>query len=534
MDISMALLCMAACAAATGNISLVPAPVSLEETGRGFALTAETRIVFTGSGADAARTAELLAEALRPATGLPLPVVAGDETAVNAVVLQISSTDLGDEAYRLEVSGERVVITADSGAGLFYGTQTLRQLLPHAVFGATPANGAEWAVPGVRILDTPRFGWRGLLVDTARHFMPMDSLKKFVDVMALHKMNRLHLHLTDDQGWRVEIKKYPRLTEVGAWRAETVVGHALKKPMKFDGKPHGGFYTQEELRGLVEYAAARHIMLVPEIEMPGHAQAAIAAYPELGNVSEPLQVLTYWGVNENIFNVEDSTILFLQDVLGEVMEIFPGPYIHIGGDEAVKPQWEAGAAVQNRMRELGLKDEAEMQAWFIAQMSAFVKSKGRTLIGWDEILDGGLGPDAVVMAWRGIDKGVQAAKAGNRVIMAPTKHTYLDYYQGRAKNEPLSIGGNLPLEKVYEFDPMPEGLTPEEGARILGAQGQLWSEYIPTPEHMEYMAFPRACALAEAAWTPQEQRDFGEFKARLRGHLPRLDSLGVRYRPLDK
>jgi len=535
MNTSMIVFGLAAYAATAGAVSIVPAPMKLEQSAGEFLFTADTRILFTKGHTDAEAKATFLAEALRSAMGYALPVSARDGSTTNAIVLDIeSSTDLGAEGYRLVTDKEWILIEAHTAAGLFYGVQTLRQLLPAAVFSKEVVKNAEWRVPGVRIEDKPRFGWRGLLLDPARHFFPKEAVMKIMDLMALHKMNRLQLHLTDDQGWRIEIKKYPKLTEVGAWRKETLVGHLTGKEETYDGTPHGGFYTQEDIRELVAYGAARHITLVPEIEMPGHAQAAIAAYPELGNVSEPLPVFTKWGVNPNIFNPAESTILFLQDVLAEVAELFPGEYVHIGGDEAVKEQWEASAAVQQRIQELGLKDETAMQAYFIARMNTFLKEKGKKLIGWDEILDGGLGKDATVMAWRSVEKGLEAAKLGNDVIMAPTKYTYLDYYQGKVKEEPLGIGGYLPLEKVYEFNPMLEELTPEETAHVLGAQGQLWSEYIPTPEHLEYMAFPRACALAEVAWTPQAQRDYDDFLERLKIHLARLDKIGVNYRPIKK
>ncbi len=518
---------------AAGAISLTPAPAKMEEGGAAFTFTPDTRILFQEGKAEAEATALFLAEALRPAMGYPLPVSVGTHGAENAVTLTLeASDDLGDEGYRLEVNAQGATLSASTGAGLFYSAQTLRQLLPPAIFGTAPTPDAVWSAPGVRIEDRPRFGWRGLLLDPARHFLPKESVMKMMDVMALHKMNRLHLHLTDDQGWRIEIKKYPKLTEIGAWRAETLSGHLGASVQEYDGKPHGGFYTQQDLRDLVAYGAARHIMLIPEIEMPGHAQAAIASYPELGNLAEPLPVLTKWGVNPNIFNVKESTILFLQDVLAETAAIFPGPYIHIGGDEAVKEQWESSEAVQERIKELGLPDETAMQAWFIARMNDFLKEQGKRLIGWDEVLDGGLGKDAVVTAWRSVEKGVEAAKAGNDVVMAPTKYTYFDYYQGKNQDEPLGIGGFLPLERAYAFNPIPEGLAPEEAARILGAQGQLWAEYIPTPEHLEYMAFPRVCALAEVVWTPQETRRYEDFLARLKTHLTRLEHLKVNFRPI--
>lgn len=538
MFLMSVLLCVAAgeslMAANKADINIVPAPVKMDQGKGVFELNEQSQIAFQTGNADAEKTAAYLASLLRPATGYALPANAVSEAPDNAIFLKIEEVKLGNEGYRLIVTKEGVALSATTSEGLFNGVQTLRQLLPAAIFSSAKVDNQSWKIPGVLIEDYPRFAWRGMMLDTARHFMPKEFIYSFIDTLALHKMNHLHLHLTDDQGWRIEIKKYPKLTEVGAWRAETLVGHSGKKPEIYDGKKHGGFYTQDELRALVAYAADRHITIIPEIEMPGHAQAAIASYPELGNLSEQLPVHTSWGVNKNIFNVEENTILFLQDVLAEVVEIFPSTYIHIGGDEAAKDQWKASEAVQKRMKELGLADEAKMQSYFIARMNEFLKSKGRKLIGWDEILDGGLGKDATVMAWRGINKAVEAAKAGNDVVMAPTAFTYLDYYQGKKENEPLAIGGNLPLEKVYSFDPMSIDLEPEALKHILGTQGQIWGEYIATPEHAEYMAFPRACALAEAAWTPQAQRNYDDFLARLKMHVMRLEKVGVNYRALDK
>jgi hexosaminidase len=538
----MILVSMVVCAAVLGSfpasaeagINIIPAPAKIDKGDGTFTITEQTRIVFQEGNADAEKTAAYLGSVLRPATGYALPVSAATAAVANALNLTVADTGLGEEGYRLSVTKDRATITASTAAGLFYGAQTLRQLLPAAIFGAARAEGPVWNMPVVAIADSPRFAWRGMMLDPARHFLPKEFVTKFIDAMALHKMNRLHLHLTDDQGWRIEIKKYPKLTEVGAWRTETVVGHASKPPLTFDGKRHGGFYTQDDIRALLAYAAERHIIIIPEIEMPGHAQAAIASYPELGNLATPLPVHTSWGVNKNIFNVEESTILFLQDVLAEVVDLFPSTYIHIGGDEAVKDQWKASEAVQARMKALGLADEAKMQSYFIARMNDFLKSKGRKLIGWDEILEGGLGKDATVMAWRSIDKAVEAAKAGNDVVMAPTEFTYFDYFQSKKKTEPLAIGGYLPLDKVYGFDPLPEGLDKDALKHIMGTQGQLWGEYIPTPEHAEYMGFPRACALAEVAWTPKARCDYKDFSARLVAHMDRLAQLGVHYRPLDK
>jgi hexosaminidase len=443
--------------------------------------------------------------------------------------------NLGDEGYSLQVTPASITIAAPQQAGIFYGIQTLRQLFPPQVFSDTPVEGVRWMIPCVRIKDYPQFRWRGMHLDVARHFMPKEFVLKFIDLVALHKMNSLHLHLTDDQGWRIEIKRYPRLTEVGAWRDETLVGHANKKPHEFDGKRHGGYYTHEDIREIVAYAAQRYINIVPEIEMPGHAQAAIAAYPELGNTGEQLPVRTFWGVNPNIFNANEETIILLQNVLTEVLDLFPSPYIHVGGDEAVKDQWKQSPEAQARIKELSLKDEDELQSYFIKRMDTFLSEHGRRLIGWDEILEGGLAPGATVMSWRGVEGGIKAAKMGHDVVMAPTTHTYFDYYQSKnRREEPLAIGGYLPLEKVYDFQPVPSELTEEEAKHILGAQGQIWTEYIPNPKHAEYMAFPRTVALCEAVWTPGEKKDYADFLRRLTVHLKRLDLLNVNYRPLDE
>jgi hexosaminidase len=391
----------------------------------------------------------------------------------------------------------------------------------------------NWNIRSVEIEDYPRFGWRGAMLDVARHFMPKEFVLKFIDLIALHKLNVLHLHLTDDQGWRLEIKRYPRLTEVGAWRKETLVGKYQRDAAAetYDGKPHGGFYTQADVREIVAYANARGVHIVPEIEMPGHGQAAIAAYPELGNTGQQLPVRTRWGICENVFNVEESTIQFLQNVLAEVLDLFPSPFIHIGGDEAPKTQWKASPAAQTRMRELGLQNEDELQSYFVRRMDAFLNSRGRRLVGWDEILEGGLAPNATVMSWRGEDGGIVAAKAGHDVVMAPNRHTYLDYYQSEDRTtEPLAIGGYIPLAKVYDYEPIPAALSAEEAQHVLGAQGQLWTEYMPTPKQVEYMAFPRLCALAEVLWTPAAAKEYAGFMARLPTHLQRLRILDVNFR----
>jgi hexosaminidase len=512
--------------------AIVPRPAQVAVGEGQFVIDATTVI---SADAQARDEADQLAAALQPALGRSLKVaaMAGDDQGIS-LRLDKNAADLGPEGYRLEVMPKRIEIRAAQPAGLFYAGQTLRQLLPAAVYQARPAAGVRWSVPCVRITDRPRFAWRGLLLDPARHFMPKEYVKQLIAAMAAHKLNTLQLHLTDDQGWRLEIKKYPRLTEVGAWRSETLVGHYRDKPWRFDGRRHGGFYSQADIRELVTFARRHHVNLVPEIEMPGHAGAALVAYPELSCFPDrPRQVWTRWGINPDIFNPTDRTIAFLQDVLAEVTEMFPSPFIHVGGDEAIKDYWKESPAVQQRIRQLGLKNEEELQGWFIRQMDKFLTSRGRRLIGWDEILQGGLAPGATVMSWRGTQGAVEAARLGHDVVMAANQWTYFDYYQGPQEREPLAIGGMLPLEKAFRFEPITEGVTAQQCRHILGAQGQLWTEYIATPRAADYMLWPRAVALAEVVWSPAAGKDYDEFLKRLRVHLARLAAMGVTYRPLD-
>ena len=522
-------------AQAEAALAIVPLPVSIERGAGAFRITAATPIV-----ADAAVRAQgqRLSAMLRPAIGVTLPVRTGRSPANPHIALRLDSSlsgTAGDEGYRLHATTRAITITAAAPAGVFYGIQTLRQLLPPAVFDDAPATGVRWDVPAVTIEDTPRFSWRGAHLDVSRHFQPKEFVKKYIDLLALHKMNRFHWHLTDDQGWRVEIRQYPKLTEVAAWRRETIVGPHREGPdAPFDGRRHGGFYTQDDVREVVAYAAERFITVVPEIEMPGHSQAVIAAYPELGSTDEPAQPRRRWGVSPFLLNADESTIQFMQHVLAEVIELFPGPWIHIGGDEAVKTQWRESPRIQARIRELGLANEEELQSWFIGRMDTFLAARGRRLIGWDEILEGGLAPNATVMSWRGIEGALAAARAGHDAVLTPTSHTYFDYYQAAdTRAEPLAIGGFLPLDRVYTWEPMPAGLAPEQRRHILGVQGQLWTEYMPAPAHVEYMAYPRLTALAEVAWTPSDQREMEAFRARLAVHLERLRALDVGFRQPD-
>ncbi|MGZ8866699.1 MAG: beta-N-acetylhexosaminidase [Thermoanaerobaculia bacterium] len=524
-------LCMLLTLSLNADISIIPQPVSVQPGEGSFTLKADTRII---ADAGSQNTALQLARFVAPATGYTLDVSTG-KMADNAINLALDSTltRLGNEGYLLEVTPRRVTIRAPKEAGLFYGVQSLRQLLPPVIFAAAPQKDVMWTAPAVRIEDQPRFQWRGAMLDVCRHFAPKDFVLRFIDLLSVHKLNTFHWHLTDDQGWRIEIKKYPRLTEVGGWRRHTRLGHE-RNPKGFDRKPHGGFYTQDEIREVVEYARQRHITVVPEIEMPGHAQAAIAAYPELGVTGEKLEVWPRWGVNANIFNPNEKTILFLQDVLTEVLGLFPGPFVHIGGDEAIKDQWKASPEVQARIRELGLKDEHEMQSYVVRRMDKFLADRGRRLIGWDEILEGGLAPGATVMSWRGVQGGITAAKAGHDVVMAPTTHVYLDYALSQVPGELPNIGGILPLEKVYSFEPVPAALTAEEARHVLGAQGNIWTEYMQSPGHVEYMAFPRLTAISEVTWSPAARKNYEDFLTRMRVHQNRYRALDLNFRPVPE
>ena len=442
------------------------------------------------------------------------------DLAANSVRLGIAPGGAA-ESYRLDINSGGATVTAPDSAGLFYALQTLRQLVE-----AAPT------VRAITINDAPRFGYRGLHLDVARHFMPVDFVKRYIDLLARHKLNVFHWHLTEDQGWRIEIKKYPRLTEIGSCRRETQVAKN-RTPYVGDATPHCGFYTQEQVRDVVEYARRRHVTVIPEIEMPGHSVAALAAYPELGCTPGPFEVRTTWGVDENVFCPTERTFQFIDDVLAEVTALFPSRYIHIGADEVPKTRWRASAVAQDIMRRENLATPEALQSWFVRRVERMLIARGRRLIGWDEILEGGLAPEATVMSWRGSAGGIAAAREGHDVIMSPNSHLYFDYYQSDPRDEPLAIGGLLPLRKVYEFDPVPDSLTAEQAKHILGAQANVWTEYLKTPAMVEYMTYPRALALAEMNWSPQASRSWESFQQRLPYALRSLDRLGVNYRRLD-
>ena len=520
---------------AADAINVIPQPQNVKVLSGEFELTAETRISFDG-GKDEAK---LLAATLRKSTGFNLPVksVSGSPVA-NQITFTLATNllgKLGTEGYRLSVQGNQLLIVAPTTAGLFYGSQTLLQLLPPEIFSTNVVKKCSWKIPCVEISDSPRFVWRGFMLDCSRHFFTKTEVEKVLDLMALYKLNTFHWHLVDDQGWRIEIKKYPKLTEVGAWSNGVNFGFPSNSTTAYDthGR-YGGFYTQKEIREVVAYAAARHITIVPEIEMPGHSIAALSAYPQFSCTGGPFDRDQDGGVYDGIFDVSnEATYVFLGDILREVADLFPGKFIHVGGDEVPKKTWHESAACQALMKKENLKNEKELQAYFTARIEKIVNGYGKSIIGWSEIREGGLTPSAALMDW--IGGGAESAASGHDVVMTPTKFCYFDHYQSTNHAiEPKAIGGFLPLKKVYEFDPIPTNVPSAFRSRILGGQANLWAEYIPNLRQAEYMMFPRLGALAEANWSPQELRDWENFQARTAVNEKRLDAMGVNYRPLSK
>ncbi|MYX98701.1 family 20 glycosylhydrolase [Streptomyces sp. SID486] len=520
-------------------MELIPAPRAVEgRTEGGVPLDRDTTL-WAGPGTE--RTERWLRATLGASLGLRLPP--GPRDAGNAVRLLLDDA-LEPEAYRLgAVAGRGVEIRGGGPAGVFWGAQTLRQLLGPDAFRRAPVRpDAGLRVPHQVVEDAPRFRWRGLLLDVARHFMPKEGVLRYLDLMAAHKLNVLHLHLTDDQGWRIEIRRYPRLTETASWRSRTKFGHRAS-PL-WDEKPHGGYYTQDDIREVVAYAAERHISVVPEIDVPGHSQAAIAAYPELGNAdvvdTAALSVWDTWGVSANVLAPTDTTLRFYEGVFEEVLELFPADaaefsgFVHVGGDECRKEQWTESVTAKTRIADLGLTDEDELQSWFIGHFDAWLSARGRRLIGWDEILEGGLAPGAAVSSWRGYAGGIAAARAGHDVVMCPEQYVYLDHRQAPGEDEPVPIGFVRTLEDVYRFEPVPAGLTEEEARRVLGTQANVWTEAMEDAARVDYQTFPRLAAFAEVAWSPlpaPAERDFAGFERRMAAHYRRLDALGVAYRP---
>lgn len=512
--------------------SVIPKPAELVMARGSFVIDAKTELTVSPLNDQTVLPADFLAGMLRKSASVPMPVKEDAGEGRNRIIMIIDTTaSEKSEGYTLSVTNRNIVLKSPSAAGLFRGVQTIRQLLPPEVETEGGLAGeAAATVPGCYIEDAPRFSYRGMHLDVSRHFFTVEEVKRYLDIMALHKFNVFHWHLTDDQGWRIEIKKYPELTTVGSQRSETLVGHGGRPPFTFDGTPHGGYYTHEQVKEIVKYASDRFITVIPEIEMPGHAVAALASYPWLSCTGKRLDVQTRWGVFDDVFCAgKDTVFAFLEDVLDEVTGLFPSEYIHIGGDECPKVRWETCPACQKRIRDEGLEDEHELQSWFITRMENYLSTLGRKIIGWDEILEGGLAPGATVMSWRGISGGIQAARMNHDVIMTPTTHMYLDYYQTEPAGEPLAIGGYLPLERVYSFEPLPDELTAEEQKYILGLQGNVWTEYISDISHLEYMAFPRAFAISETGWTPAMKKDFEEFLARLEVQKARYDVMKINY-----
>ncbi|WP_276499082.1 glycoside hydrolase family 20 protein [Pontibacter litorisediminis] len=509
-------------------ISIIPKPQHLTLQNGQFTLNADTKIHVPAKNEELKLIADKLAQSIKTATGVQPQVVQKEakKKAKNVIQLSLTATPdtLGKEGYTLEVTPDQIILAANQPNGLFIGTQSIKQLLP------PQPTKAPVTIPAVNIADKPRYQWRGMHLDVTRHFMPVEFVKQYIDYLAMHKLNTFHWHLTDDQGWRIEIKKYPELTEIGAWRDSTLIGHYWDLPQTYDNKRHGGYYTQEQVKDVVKYAQERYVTVVPEIEMPGHALAALATYPELACTAGPFKVEGKWGIFNDIFCAgNEQTFAFLEDVLVEVIALFPSEYIHIGGDEAPKARWKVCPKCQKRIADEGLKDEHELQSYFVQRMEKFLNSKGRQIIGWDEILEGGLAPNATVMSWRGEKGGIEAAKQKHKVVMTPGNYVYFDHYQGDRELEPVTIHGNNPLSRVYAYNPTPAELSKEEQKYILGAQANVWTEYIPNPEHVEYMAFPRIAALSEVLWTPVHLKDWEGFKARMQQQYLRYDAMGVNY-----
>lgn len=525
---AMAFLLPSTAAGQTADFNIIPRPQQVNVSNDApFTLSTKTVISLGTNSQDMKRNANMLASYIEQATGIR-PTV-GKSKNGTAIVLTIDKTIANAEGYKLDADAKQIRIAGASAAGVFYGIQTLRKSLP-----LVNGKASKVSIPAVHITDAPRFAYRGTHLDVSRHFVTADSVRQFIDMLALHNINRFHWHLTDDQGWRIEIKKYPLLTQIGSKRAQTVIGH---NSGKYDGKPYSGFYTQKQIRDIVKYAADRYITIVPEIDLPGHMQAALAAYPDMGCTGGPYEVWQKWGVSDNVLCAgNDKTLTFIDNVLKEITQLFPSKYIHVGGDECPKTQWQKCPKCQARIKALNLeaKDghsaEERLQSYIITHASNYLKSLGRNTIGWDEILEGGLAEGATVMSWRGESGGIAAAKQHHDVVMTPNSYLYFDYYQSLDKaNEPLAIGGYLPLETVYSYEPMPKELTADEARHIIGVQANIWTEYMPTFKQMQYMALPRLAALSEVQWSQPALKDYNSFTNRLTEFTHLYDRLGYNY-----
>ena len=515
-------LSMLSAHAADANYNVVPLPKSVVMAkGLPFNLTNATTIVYEGTNPEMKRNARFLSEYIQQASGIKTAVLDKRDKKAAAIVLTIDPKVAGAEAYRLSVNNKQVTIAASTPAGVFYGIQTLRKSLP------VQTTGEAITLPAVTVADAPRFGYRGMMLDCARHFFPLSFVKKFIDILAMHNMNVFHWHLTEDQGWRLEIKSHPELTAKSSMRSGTVIGHNATVD---DSIPHGGFYTQQEAREIVEYARQRHITVIPEIDMPGHMLAALAAYPELGCTGGPYEVGHRWGVYKDVLCLgKESTYKFVQDVIDEVVEIFPAKYFHIGGDESPTVMWEKCPKCLQKAKDENT-DIKHLQQYFTNRVEKYLNGKGKSIIGWDEILEGKINQSATIMSWRGVEPGLKAAKQGHDVIMTPSSHVYFDHYQTKdTKHEPDAIGGCSPVDKVYSYEPLPDTLSAEAKNRIKGVQANLWTEYIPFTTQAEYMVLPRMAALAEVQWTPVAKKNFDDFSKRALRLSDLYDRYGYQY-----
>ena len=510
----------------TNELNLIPLPNEIT-TSTGKLILQDKVTLSMPSDMQSSLLFDYFSDVLKNTTIKPEKVVDSSEALIKMTV----DNSLSDEAYNLNISTDNIELKSNStGAGFFYGLQTLIQLMPVEIHNTSlEQNITKIELPIVSINDAPRFPYRGAMMDVARNFLPKETVLKFIDLMAIYKLNRLHMHLTDDQGWRIEIKKYPKLTEVGSYRSQTQVGHSdYYWPRRYDGIEQSGFYTQEDIREIVQYASDRFITVIPEIEMPGHTSASLAAYPWLScGLGKDYVVRDYYDIFDEVYCPKETTFEFLENVLSEVIELFPSHYIHIGGDECPKKAWKVCPDCQALIKKEGLKDEHELQSWFIHRIEEFVNSKGRDIIGWDEILEGGLAPNATVMSWRGEKGGIIAAKQKHNVIMSPGETCYFDFYQEDPEFAPMAMKGFLPLDSVYGYNPLPSQLTEEEQSYIIGVQANIWGEYIQTTDYFEYMTFPRLLAMAEVQWTQPKNKNFENFTHRLAEDFKRLDYYGV-------
>ncbi len=505
------------------SVKIIPEPVSVVQHSGSVTLTGDVALVARTD--DQQNIAMLLQDFLK-SKNIKSHITKTTPARGSRIAFSfVKNESFEGDGYQLTTNEEGVAIDAHNATGLFYGMQSLFQLF---------SSNGKTDLPLVTIIDQPRFNWRGLHLDVGRHFFPVTFIKKYIDAMSHYKLNTFHWHLTEDQGWRIEIKKYPKLQEIAAFRKETVVGKSntrtRNEPHQYDGIRHGGYYTQDEVKEVVAYAAQRYVTVVPEIEMPGHALAALAAYPYLGCTGGPYEVATTWGIFDDVYCAgKETTFQFLQDVLDEVIPLFPGKYIHVGGDECPKTKWEKCPYCNERMKNEKLRDTHALQSYFIQRMEQYINGKGKQIVGWDEILEGGLAPNATVMSWRGEEGGIAAAQQDHDVIMTPSKWLYLDYYQDTSRMEPLAIGGFVPVSKIYSYEPVSSQLAPDQQKYILGTQANVWTEYIPNEKHVEYMVYPRAIALSEIAWSPKEKRNYEKFIERLKSNRWLLDFWGINY-----